>query len=144
MELTRQQDLTSKIELLVKEHIAASRKAVACAIERAFASYSEPAAIGRVTGGRRNRAATGASSHRREKATRRTETELHALCERLYQAVEALPGETMTAIAQHVGASPRDLLRPMARLKEFGRIRSAGERRQCRYFPMGNEPTAPK
>jgi len=59
-----------------------------------------------------------------------------AVAERIYQAVCAKPGEAMTVLAAELGASARELHRPMALLKRAGRVRSAGARHLTRYFPM--------
>ena len=59
-----------------------------------------------------------------------------ALGERICDAVYAKPGETMTVLAAELGASARELHRPMALLKRAGRVRSAGARHLTRYFPM--------
>jgi hypothetical protein len=50
-----------------------------------------------------------------------------------------MPGETMTVIAPTVGATARELNRPMLRLKQAGRVRSVGTRHATRYFPMARE-----
>jgi hypothetical protein len=71
---------------------------------------------------------------------RRAPEEIAALGERLYQAVCAKPGETMTVLMADVGGSARELQRPMALLKRAGRVRSVGARHLTRYFPMVNEP----
>lgn len=73
---------------------------------------------------------------------RRTPAEMAAMCERLYQAVCAHPGETMAVLTAHVGASVRELNRPMNQLKDAGRIRSAGSRNHTRYFPMAAAASA--
>jgi hypothetical protein len=49
---------------------------------------------------------------------------LAAVAERIYQAVCAKPGETMLVLAADLGASARELHRPMALLKRTGRVRS--------------------
>jgi DNA-binding IclR family transcriptional regulator len=59
---------------------------------------------------------------------------------KVLEAVQACPGETMTVIAARVGEKPRALHRPMMRLKEAGRVRSAGARNFTRYFPMTGKP----
>ena len=64
-----------------------------------------------------------------------------ALCERLYQAVCAKPGEGMVVLATDIGASPRELNRPMAQLKGAGKVRSVGQRNLTRYFPLVSEAT---
>lgn len=64
------------------------------------------------------------------------------LCERLFEAVRACAGETMTVIAARVGQEPRMLNRPMLHLKRAGRVRSAGERNLTRYFPMAASKSA--
>lgn len=58
------------------------------------------------------------------------------MCERLYRAVCAHPGETMAVLMVDAGASVRELNRPMNQLKASGRIRSVGSRNHTRYFPM--------
>jgi ribosomal protein L36 len=47
-----------------------------------------------------------------------------------------MPGETMTVLGPQVGASARELHRPMQLLKRAGRVRSVGTRHSTRYFPM--------
>jgi hypothetical protein len=120
---TRIQDLSEQIEKLVREHIEASRRAAASAVERAFASTAtKPRAQ---------------PAHAAPRATgrRRPGTELAALSERLYESVCAQPGETMAVLAPEVGKTSRELHRPMAVLKHAGRVRSVGQRHQTRYYP---------
>jgi hypothetical protein len=64
------------------------------------------------------------------------------LCERLFEAVRACAGETMTVIAARMSQEPRMLNRPMLHLKRAGRVRSAGERNLTRYFPMAGSKSA--
>jgi hypothetical protein len=54
----------------------------------------------------------------------------------MYEAICAQPGETMAVLAPRVGMQPRKLQRPMTVLRQSGRIRSAGQKHQTRYFPM--------
>jgi hypothetical protein len=61
--------------------------------------------------------------------------EVSAVAERLYRAVCAHPGESMAVLADELGAPARELHRPMALLKQAGRVRSVGQRHQTRYFP---------
>jgi len=115
------QTLSEQIEQLVREHIEASRRAAAAAIERAFSSAApRPQAIGTTT---------------RASGRRRAATELATLGERLYEAVCAQPGETMAVLGPELGKAPRELHRPMMVLKRAGRVRSVGQRHQTRYFP---------
>jgi hypothetical protein len=116
--------LEAKIEQLVREHLAAQQVAVKAAVERAFAVMVPP----RKGAGRQ-----------RAMYSRRAPSEVAGLAERVLEAVEACPGETMTTIAARVGEKPRTLHRPMMRLKETGRVRSAGERNFTRYFPMAGK-----
>jgi hypothetical protein len=117
------ESLSEQIEQLVREHIEASRRAAAAAVERAFASdttglRSQPARARTRTPGRR-----------------RATTEVAALGERLYQAVCTQPGEAMAVLGPALGKTPRELHRPMMVLKRAGRVRSVGQRHQTRYFP---------
>jgi hypothetical protein len=129
---TSNQALADRIERLVQEHITATRKSAQEALERAFAAAAttQPAKAPRqgpkTSGG----------------GKRRAPAEVAALGERIYQAVCAKPGETMTVLAADVGASARELHRPMALLKQAGRVRSAGARHLTRYFPTTNGAAA--
>lgn len=118
--------LQNQIERLVRAHLAAQRDAATRAIERAFASVAvtttpAPAKVRRA---------------RRQQGRRRPPDEVGDLAQRLFDAVRAAPGETMTVFAAQLGQTPRALNRPMSNLKRAGRIRSAGQRNYTRYFPM--------
>jgi len=119
------QGLGERIEEMVREHIAASRREAEDAIGRAFEA-------GRATAGvpRRRRSTEGQK--------RRASTEVAALGERFYDAVCAKPGESMAVLGASVGASARELHRSVSLLKRAGRVRAVGERNHTRYFPMAN------
>ena len=124
MTTTSIEELERQIERLVREHVAACHRGAAAAVERAFIAPS-------------TRAKTSRSRHlSRSTGGRRRPEEIGALGERVYDAVCAHPGETMTVLAPHVGATARELHRPMTQLKRAGRIRSVGQRHRTRYFPM--------
>jgi hypothetical protein len=61
---------------------------------------------------------------------------MERLSEQLYEAICAKPGESMSVLAPVIGSTPRALQVPAQRLKAAGRIRSVGQRRFARYFPM--------
>lgn len=132
---TNSQALCKRIEHLIEEYISATRVAARGAVDRAFASATTPS-----PGPSRAQAAT---SERQRTGARRAADEIGALCERLYEAVCRTPGETMTVLAPSVGATARELNRPMLRLKAAGRIRSVGTRHATRYFPMVREAQRP-
>jgi hypothetical protein len=58
------------------------------------------------------------------------------------RAVCAHPGAAMTVLSAEVGATVRELHRPMTRLKRAGRVRSVGARHLTRYFPMAGKVAA--
>lgn len=117
-------ELEQEIERMVAAHVAALRKAAQVAVERAFAAASAvPAAAPS-----RPRPARAASK-------RRAGAELAALGERFFEALSRKPGETMVALSAEVGASPQELHRAVARLREAGRVKTVGERSAMRYFP---------
>lgn len=126
--MTINHDLAEQIEQLVRDHIETTRKAAACAVERAF-STSAPAGDRAVANAvRRNSVA--------KTAPRRGLEEVLALAERFYAVLCRSPGETMATLAPHVGVSPHALHVAVARLKRAGRVRSVGQRQHTRYFPM--------
>jgi len=130
---TNPQDLCNRIEQLVEQYISATRVAAQAALSRAFAT-------GTTATVRSSRSTTvGPKSSRSRMGARRGIDELGALSERLYEAVCRTPGERMTVLAPVVGATARELNRPMLRLKQAGRIRSVGTRHATRYFPMAGD-----
>jgi hypothetical protein len=118
--LPEAETLEVKVARIVREHLAQQQVAVKAALEQAFGLPATPPRMPR----------------RRASGVRRPSHEVGELAERLYQAVKACPGETMTVLAARVGGKPRALHRPMMHLKATGRVRSAGERNFTRYFPM--------
>jgi hypothetical protein len=122
---TTNQALADRIERLVQEHIAATKKSAQEAVERAFASAAGVQTV----------RAAGQVVRRPGGGKRRATAELGEVGERLYRAVCAKPGAGITALAAELGASARELQRPMASLKRSGRVRSAGARHLTRYFP---------
>ena len=117
--------LSEQIEQLVREHIEASHRAAAEAMERAFSAAAPK------TRGKQLRTPTTSAPIGR----RRPRAEMAALSEQLYEAVRAQPGETMTVLAPELGKTPRELQRPMHALKRAGRVRSVGQRHLTRYYP---------
>ena len=123
-------ELERQIEQMVAAHVAALRKAAQGAVERAFAAASTSA-----------RTATAAVAPSRPRAARaaskrRAGAELSALGDRFFEALSRKPGETMGVLSAEVGASPRELHRAVARLREAGRVTTVGERSAMRYFPL--------
>jgi methionine synthase I (cobalamin-dependent) len=119
------EDLGHRIEQLVQEHIAASRKAAQDAVERAFASGAQgPIGTARPV--------------KRFPGKKRASVDIAVLGERFYKAVSAKPGETMTVLAVEIGMSARELHRSVTLLRRAGRVRAVGSRHLTRYFPMAN------
>ncbi len=119
------EEMETQIETLVREHIAACHRAAAGAVERAFGSVPK-----------RPTARRKATATRSLGGARRTPEEMAELGERLFDAVRANPGGSMTMLMVQIGSSARDLHRPMMLLKSAGRVRSVGQRGASRYFPM--------
>ncbi|HEY2768912.1 MAG TPA: hypothetical protein VGI76_11695 [Solirubrobacteraceae bacterium] len=122
--------LSEQIERLVREYILATRVAAQAALDRAFA----PGAVAHAKQVRP--ASPSRPGVLRESGVRRSPGAIGALGERIYEAVCRMPGETMTVLGPQVGASARELHRPMQLLKRAGRVRSVGTRHSTRYFPM--------
>ena len=118
-------ELERQIEQMVAAHVAALRKAAQAAVERAFAAASAAAPTMSPS---RPRVARAASK-------RRAGAELSGLGERFFEALSRKPGETMLVLSAEVGASPQELHRAVARLREAGRVKTVGERSAMRYFP---------
>lgn len=122
------QELAHAIEGLVMEYLEEGQRAAARAVEEAFERA------------RKERRGLGSRSEPRSRRTettrrRRTQADLEALTEQLYEAVRACPGESMARFSEHLGVPVEELQRPMARLRATARVRSVGERHLTRYFP---------
>ena len=124
------QELAQRIEHLIHQHIAASRKVAQEAVERAFstAKMAEPA---------QTRTSRRVVSKGRK--PRREPKEIATLGERFYEAVSEKPGETIAVLAMDVGATSQELRVPIDLLKRSGRVRGVGDQRHMRYFPMVGE-----
>jgi len=132
-------DFNQQLKKLVKEHIAACRTAMLTAVEQAFpASVFPPAKTTRRTRGAGKRA-RGTSPRLVKPLTRRTQAEMAAVNERLYQLVCAKPGESKATLAAEMGMSASELNRPMSHLKNVGTVRTVGQRHLTRYFPLVDE-----
>ncbi len=118
------------VERLVREHLAAVEARASAAVREGFRRAARPPQSKAQKGERAAAAPRSASVRRPREAVAKLE-------ERLYQAVCAQPGETMTVLARAVGSTPRALNHPATLLRQSGRVRSAGQRQFTRYFPMG-------
>jgi len=133
-------DLAEGIERLVRDYISTIRIAAGGAVERAVAAGAGPGTGGKAASGAKQRPSSAASLRQ---GPRRPADEIGALSERLYEVLCRTPGETMTVLAPIVGATSRELSRPVFLLKRAGRIRSVGTKHATRYFPMAREAQRP-
>ena len=130
------EELNKGIERLVQEQIDAIRQAAGEAVEQAFASAGRGTTAERTRPGRTPGARAAKVSKGTARPKRRTPEEIAGLSERLYAAVCATPGETITALRAQVDGSARELSLPMSALKRAGRVRTVGRKHRTRYFPM--------
>lgn len=121
---TTLEQLTRRIEQLMREHVAGVQLAAVEAVARAVVAE--------------NRMRRGQPSTLRPTASKphRTESEIAALSERLYEAVCKKPGELMAVFATELNSSANELQMPMRRLRNEDRVRGIGARPQTRYFPL--------
>lgn len=117
------EELASRVEHVVREHLAEVRQAVQDAVTRAL------------EGSTNARLPKSKSGTTRRAGTRRTSRELTELQAKLEELVRAKPGESMTTFAGQLQISVRSLHRPMTLLKRAGRVRTVGERSGTRYYP---------
>lgn len=130
-------DLAEGIEDLVRAYISTIRIAAEGAVRRAIA-----AGVGRSAGPSAKMPRSPSLAPSRQQGVRRPSDEIGTLSERFYEALCQSPGEKMTVLAPLVGATPRELNRPMLLLKRAGRIRSVGTKHATRYFPMAPRSSA--
>ncbi len=121
---TTLEQLAKRIEQLMREHVAGVQLAAVEAVARAVVRENRM--------GREQRS-TACSTATKQ---RRTEGEIAALSERLYEAVCKKPGELMAIFAAELNSSANALQMPMRRLRNEERVRSIGAKHQTRYFPL--------
>jgi len=126
MNTTRFGTLETQIEALVREHIRELQSVAAQAVVRAFGDATR----------RRVRGSQSKASSTRATTARRTPEAVSAMSERLYSAICAQPGAGMGVLAAQVGATSQELSLPAALLRRAGRVRTAGQKQNTRYFPM--------
>jgi predicted Zn-dependent protease len=120
-------ELEAQIEKLVREHMAACEIAAQAAVRRAFASRVKA---------QRPKVKKRMNEMPASRRPQRSSEEMTEAKERFYAAVCAKPGETMRVLAAEVGLTTRQLERPVAALKRERLVRSIGNGRNTRYFPM--------
>jgi hypothetical protein len=124
---TTHEDLAEGIERLVREYISTIHITADAAVKRAIAAGVPSDGVAKV---KQVRAPAVSRAGRR-----RASEEIGTLGERFYEVLCRMPGERMTVLAPAVGATSRELHRPMTLLKRAGRVRSVGTRHATRYFP---------
>lgn len=127
---TNHVDLAEGIERLVREYISTIHITAEAAVKRAITTSVPSDGVAKV----RQVRAPGSRP-----ATRRASDEIGTLSERFYEVLCRMPGEMMTVLAPAVGATARELHRPMTLLKRAGRVRSVGTRHATRYFPTARD-----
>lgn len=123
--------LEASVEALIQQQLAAYEAQLREALARTLSKARSSSPRGKAT---KPKAAPG---RRVASSQRRSAEEIDAFAERLFEAVESTPGETMAVLAPRLGVSAKELERPAARLKKKGRIKTVGERSRMRYYPMG-------
>ncbi|MEO0461217.1 MAG: hypothetical protein AAF219_10265 [Myxococcota bacterium] len=121
-------DLQSVIDSSVERIVEASYQAAIAAVERAF--HRDVKVSSRRAAKRR----AASSNH-----SRRSSAEIDRLAQRLLTAIRNEPGAGMSVLASRLHTSSRSLQPVVARLKAQRAIRSVGQRRQTRYFPLSSK-----
>lgn len=127
-----EQKISTAVEQVICEHLAECEAIAAAAVRGAFLRAAQPRAAKAAMP-----ASNDAPRRRRRPARVRSHEEVTALGERLYEAICAQPGETMSVLAKVVGATPSELNLPAKWLRRTGRLQSVGQRQFTRYFPTG-------
>jgi hypothetical protein len=115
-----------QLESLLRSHLNAQREALIAVVERAFAADPQSAPRQKRT----------APAQRKPSAARRADSEIQALADKAFAAIDAEPGIGMTRLAATLRVSSRELERPIHRLKMERRVRSVGRYQNTRYFPF--------
>lgn len=83
-------------------------------------------------------------ARRKSRRGRRTEAEVEAASQEIYDYVAANPGQGAEQIRAALGVSSKDLKTPVTKLLEAGRVRTEGQRRGTKYFPAKGRKGASK
>jgi F0F1-type ATP synthase membrane subunit b/b' len=125
-----EQQIRTTIEAFVEELSALVRAAAVQSVTEAFGG-SVPAGRGR---GRK--ALLPASGRSRAKGQKRAPEDLAELVDQLMNAIKTTPGQRMEQIAKALKSSTQELALPAKKLIAEKKIRTKGERRATKYFPV--------
>ena len=128
------EDLCQGIEILVQQHLDACCEEAVAAVERSLRTSLSHSR--RKTKTKKPPKTIKPTKPSTPRGRRRSEAEMKALAEQFHELVLAQPGKMMSDYAPQLGVTPSKLWRPVGRLKRARLIRSVGERRVMRYFPI--------
>lgn len=129
-------ELGDAVEALVRGYVASVRSSVLSGVERGCSTTlaSEGSDVRRRTGAQS--ALAGTPARTRKISPKRSPESLAKLANDLYERIVASPGEPMAKFAKELNCTALELQVPITMLKKGKRIRTTGERRQTRYFPV--------
>lgn len=144
---TIENDVRARVDEFVDELTLLIRRAALEAVHEALAGGSLPAAPRRgrpagrkaKTGGRKKTARKSGG-----KRIRRTAEDLADLASGLVDYIRAHPGERLENISAALGATSKELRRPVQMLLAEGKLRTEGQRRGTTYFVGSGGKGAPK
>lgn len=129
-----QAEIQERVDLMVDEILVLIQRTATEGVIRAMSkAVSQTRVKEKKIGGRQQK-------HWSKASPARSPEEIAELCERLYREIEKDPGKPMGFYSQRLDIPNRKLKVPSQKLKNVGRVRSAGQRNDVRYFPMDDDP----
>lgn len=119
------EELESTIEDLVSGFIEETRRTVREAVERA--AHKTASDI-------KYKQSAKPTCKRTPKKVRNSK-DIEKIAEQLCALIRTHPGEHIQVFVEALGLTPKQLYRPMSKLRADGRVRCIGERNQVRYYP---------
>ena len=132
-----QQSIEQEVSAFVHNVSELVRRAAMEALEQAIVIPKVSTNGGKADQKRRQTSTRKSNRKIKKKQTvARSSAEIAELTEKLYEAIAAHPGETMTRLAPMIGCQPLELRVSIQKLLANGRVKKAGERHLTRYFPL--------
>ena len=133
------QDLRNRVEAFVTDIAELVRESALATVYEALGNGAAPARVTTRPAPKATRKATARKKAARKSGgrIRRSPEQLEALGEAFLAHVKANPGQRIEEIAVRLGEPTSVLKRPVSLLIAAKRLRTEGQKRGTRYFPVG-------
>jgi hypothetical protein len=123
-------EFEAEVHKAISMILAASHKTALSMLDEAFGKQRK---IHQAVKGQQRQRSPDAST---PTGVRRSRADVDAIADKLMQEIWSTPGQSITVIASRMGIPPVELKIPIRRLKDQGKLKTAGVSQFTKYFPI--------